>query len=76
MAQVLGLVVNSGDNYGLQAVVAELERSGRYADAYDEVKQSEGPDRDSLLAALKVARSRLSFQQPATKAEIAKAGVA
>ena len=75
MARVLRQVVGAGDNYGLQAVVAELERSGRFAETLSEVERTPGAEAERLAAALRAAHSRLALE-PAVEAEKETAGVA
>lgn len=74
MPVVLRQVVEAGDNYGLQAVVTELERSGRYAEVLDEVKRNAGSDTERLVSALQAARSRLALgpeEEAQKKVEVA-----
>jgi HEAT repeat protein len=75
MTRVLRQVVGAGDNYGLQAVVAELERSGRFAEALGEVQRTAGSDAERLAAALRAAHSRLALDS-AVGAEKETAGMA
>jgi HEAT repeat protein len=74
MARVLRQVVGAGDNYGLQAVVAELERSGRFAATLSEVERTPGAEAERLAAALRAAHLRLALE-PAVQAEKETAGV-
>jgi HEAT repeat protein len=71
MARVLQKVVDSGDNYGLQAVVAELERSGRYAEVWEGIKRQSGPEAKRLASALQAARDGLALEavQPTERKE-------
>lgn len=75
MTRVLRQVIGAGDNYGLQAVVAELERSGRFTEALGEVERTAGSDAQRLAGALRAAHSRLSLET-AVEAGKEKAGVA
>ena len=75
MTRVLRQVIGAGDNYGLQAVVAELERSGRFTEALDEVERTAGSDAERLAGALRAAHSRLALE-PAVEAENETAGAA
>ncbi len=52
-------VVVAGDNYGLQAVVAELERCGLYKAVAEEVRVR-ASDAERIVSALERARVRLS----------------
>ncbi len=67
-------VVELGDNYGLQAVVAELERCGRYEDTLKQIRHSRSIDAESLVQAMEQAHGRLALETPAK--EPAAAGVA
>ena len=60
-------IVDSGDNYGLQAVVAELDRSGMYDTVVRQATSLLG-DADRLVSALEHARSCLAreAQEPVT----------
>ena len=75
MWRVLQQVIGAGDNYGLQAVVAELERSGRFAEALGEVERTAGSDAERLAGALRAAHSRLALET-AVEAEKETAGMA
>ena len=75
MTRVLRQVVGAGDNYGLQAVVAELERSGRFAETLSEVERTPGAEAERLAAALRAAHSRLALET-AVEAEKETAGMA
>lgn len=75
MTRVLRQVIGAGDNYGLQAVVAELERSGRFTEALGEVERTAGSDAQRLAGALRAAHSRLSLET-AVEAGKETAGVA
>lgn len=56
---VIREVVNAGDNYGIQAVVAELDMCGLYTSVIDRLQTAAG-DSDRLASALEWARSQLS----------------
>lgn len=56
---VLREVIDGGDNYGLQAVVAELDQCGLYRAVVEEVRDCVA-DGERIVAALERARSRLS----------------
>jgi HEAT repeat protein len=75
ITRVLRQVVDAGDNYGLQAVVAELERSGRFAEALGEVERTAGSEAERLAGALRMAHSRLALEAP-EEAQKERAGVA
>jgi DNA-binding phage protein len=62
IAKLLPLIMEIGDNYGLQAVVTELERSGRFSDVLGEVGREAGRDAERLASALRKARSRLALE--------------
>ena len=72
-AALLRQVVELGDNYGLQAVVAELERCGRYEQALESIRRSGAADAQRLRGELEEARLRLGLE---TATEPAKVGVA
>ncbi len=55
-------VVDAGDNYGLQAVVTELERSGRYIQSLREIERTAGAEARRLITALETARDRLALR--------------
>jgi HEAT repeat protein len=58
-SKVLAAAVRAGDNYGLQALVSELDRSGLYKPLVEKLRQ-QGGDRNSLLEALERAHARLA----------------
>jgi HEAT repeat protein len=62
IAKLLPQVIENGDNYGLQAVVAELDRSGRFSDVLGEVSREAGTDAERLASALREARARLALE--------------
>jgi hypothetical protein len=74
--RVLCQVVESGDNYGLQAVVAELERSGRYADVMQEVNREPGSNAQRMALALEAAHARLALEPEAHAGKKDEVGVA
>lgn len=61
MREILRQVVAVGDNYGLQVMVAELERSARFLPLLDEIRQSSGLGGERLVSALLEARAKLSL---------------
>ncbi len=67
MLRTLRKVVDGGDNYGLQAIVTELERSGRYAEALDQALRQAGRDTGRVVARLQAAHARLGLEQKADK---------
>ena len=64
LPRIVRQVVARGDNYGLQAFVAELERSGKYESTLQALDRSAEPRASSLLVALEDARERLSLNPP------------
>ncbi len=61
--QIVKKVVAAGDDYGLQAVVAELDRCGLYRSVCDQLQRTE-PGSETLLQVLECARDSLSLTPP------------
>jgi hypothetical protein len=76
LVETVRQVVAYGDNYGLQAVVAELDRCGLYDPVLEELRKQGARDSEQLATALERARTRLSPSAPAATREKVEASVA
>ena len=65
LQEVLKKVIDAGDDYGLQAVVAELDRCGLYRSTVEQVRRSSDGERTGAL--LERARARLSPGGPSAR---------
>jgi HEAT repeat protein len=61
LPDILRQVVAAGDNYGVQVMVAELERCARFLPLVEEMRQSGGLETTRLMYALLEARAKLGL---------------
>lgn len=70
VSSIVGQVVSTGDDYALQALVSELDSSGRLERAVEEVEHSARLDAARLISALRDARRKLGRAAAPLAAEV------
>jgi len=73
MPDILRRVVEAGDNYGVQVMVAELERCARFAPLLDQMRQSGGSQAGRLISSLLQARAKLGLDPELARPQYASA---